>query len=212
MRINEHNIEWYLTTTYGDTPVLKRQKKLDGFPFLLQKDYGDLNDCTLTSITAIVSFLSLGKNSIQAIYDYVEKIANKNLYKGNRGTPYLTMRKIFHESLIRFGLPKANIKFVKDIGYNFSTITAELYKNNPLILTMTNDGRNYYKNHSVTIVGFSIYQVGNKEVKILHTADNWYPTTGFIDYNKINKISNLMYSNLTSHQKFLMWRQLKNLE
>lgn len=211
MRINENNIEWYLKTTYGNAPILKRQKKLDGFPFLLQKDYGDLNDCTLTSITAIVSFLSLGKNSIQEIYNYVEKIAKKNLYKGSRGTPYLTMRKIFHESLARFKLPKANIKFVKGVGYNYSTITAELHKNNPVILSVTNDGRDYYKNHSITVIGYEIYQVGNKEVKMLLVADNWYSTIGYIDFDKIKKVSNIMYSNLTSHQKFLMWRELKNL-
>jgi hypothetical protein len=32
--------------------------KLDGFTPLLQADYGEDNDCTLTSMTAIVYFLS----------------------------------------------------------------------------------------------------------------------------------------------------------
>ena len=212
MRISEYNINLYLKNTYGSTPTLKQQKKLDGFKHLLQRDYGEANDCTLTSITAIVYFLSSGKHTVRDIYNYVEKIAKKYLYKGTRGTPFITIRKIFHEVLKHYGLPKAYVKFAKEIGYKFKHITAEINKGNPLVLSMVDDGNDYYENHSVTIIGYAIYQVGGKQVRMLAIADNWDKSVCYVDYEKLSAVSSIHYSGVTVKQRFNMWKQLKNLK
>ena len=63
----------------------------------------------------------------------------------------------------------------------------------PLLITMVlslwNDGRNYYKNHSVIIVGFNEF----KTKKILTVYDNWHETLSYIDYDKLSIISCINY-------------------
>lgn len=213
MRITQYNLKKYLKETYGSTtPILQQQKKLDGFTPLLQADYGEASDCTLTSMTAIVNFLSYGNFAIQDVYDYTEKIAKKYGYRGTKGTPFLTIRKIFHEVLKKFKLPKANVKYAKELGYTFKTIQAEINKGNPLILSMNEDGQDYYENHSVTIIGYEYYLISGQKVPMLIIYDNWYKTISYIDYNKLSPVSTIHYSNLTFQQRFQMWRQLKNLK
>jgi hypothetical protein len=164
---------------------------------LLQKDYGEDNDCTLTSITAIVNFLSGGKRPVQEYYDYTEQIAKKYFYRGSRGTPFLTIRKIYHEVLKHFGFSKAHARYLKDVGYKFSHIQAEINKGNPLVLSISNDGLNYYQNHSVTIVGYEIYKINNKKVPMIAIYDNWYKAISYVDYNKISTVSSIHYSEPT---------------
>jgi hypothetical protein len=67
-------------------------------PCLLQKDYGDLNDCTLTSITAIIKFYNPTLN-VQNIYDSVYSIAKMYGYTGSYGTPTITMGTIYNKVL-----------------------------------------------------------------------------------------------------------------
>ena len=212
MRIHQNNVKSYLKQTYGATPILKQQIKIDGFTPLLQNDYGEENDCTLTSITSIVYFLSKHKYSVETIYNYTEKIAKKYGYKGTRGTSAIVVRKIFHKVLNQFNLPKAYAKYGKNLGFTFKTIQEELKKSNPMILSMKNDGRNYYKSHSITAIGYEIYVVGNKEVPILLVQDNWYKSIGYLDFNRISTISFLHYSKITFSQKHNLWKKLKNLK
>lgn len=209
MRIHQNNVKSYLKQTYGcRTPILKQQQKLEDFPVLLQADYGEVNDCTLTSMTAIVYFLSQKKYSINDIYAQVEKIAKKYGYKGTRGTPYVTIRKIFHEALKKFKLPKAYVKYKAKFKY----IQQQIGRGNPLILSIQNDGRDYYINHSVTVVGYEIYECGDRQIPMILIQDNWYKSIGYIDFERISGISAIHYSELTSLQKLCMWRKLKNLK
>lgn len=194
MRISQQNLEQYLKDTYKGNPVRQQQKFLDGFTPLLQKNYGGENDCTLTSMTAIVYFLSKSKYEIQSIYDYVEKIAKKYFYRSATGTPYITTNKIFAEVLKNYKLLAPTARYGKDIGYTFSYIQNQIAKNNPLILSITDDGKDYYKNHSVTIVGFEKWKVGNKEVQMIAIYDNWYSSISYVDYDKISWMSTIHYA------------------
>lgn len=212
MRISQYNIEKYLRDTYGSNPALQQKKHLSGFKFLLQAHYGEAGDCTLTSMTAIINYLTKGRHKIIDIYNYVEKIAKQYFYKGTRGTPFITIRKIFQKCLAYHKLPNAYVKYAKDIGYKFNNIQAEINKGNPLILSMVDDGRDYYENHSITIIGWEIWKVGNKTVRMLAVADNWNSSVSYVDYEKLSAVSSIHYSGITFAQRFDMWKQLKNLK
>ena len=212
MRISKYNIHKYLQDTYGAGATMQQQRHLSDFPFLLQAHYGEANDCTLTSMTAIIHYLTKGKNKTTDIYDYVEKIATKYFYKGTRGTPFITIRKIFHNCLNKYKLPKAYVKYGKDIGYQFKHIQSEINKGNPLILSMVDDGRDYYENHSITIVGYETWKVGSKTIRMLAVADNWNKSVSYVDYEKLSAVSSIHYSGVTIAQRFNMWKQLKNLK
>lgn len=193
MRIDQKNLKDYLKKTYGGNPVRQHQRILDNFTPLLQKDYGGENDCTLTSMTAIVNFLSKGKHQVQDIYKCVEKYALKYFYTGDNGTPTITTRKIFEEISKVYKLSKPEAKYGKDLGYTFANIKKQIGYNNPMILSMNSDGKNYYKNHSITVVGFEIWKVGNKEVHMIAVYDNWYSSISYVDYDKISIISTIHY-------------------
>lgn len=213
MRITKNNLKKYLNETYGDHPIqLCSKKQLDNFIPLLQNDYGEANDCTLTSMTAIIFYLSEQKLAIKDIYTAVEKFAKKYGYRGNRGTPYITIRKIFQLALANFKMPTAYGKYLKNIGYKFSDIRAEIGKCNPIILSLDNDGKNYYDNHSVVIVGYELYKINNKDVPMLIIYDNWARSIAYIDYNKMSRLSSIHYSELTFKQRHNLWKKLKNLK
>lgn len=208
MRISQQNVQKYLKDAYSNTPILQQQRKIDNFTFLLQKDYGEACDCTLTSMTAIVYFLSKNKSSVEAIYSEVEKLAKKRGYKGSRGTPLLTIQKVFTDSLKKYGLSKSSVKYGKDLGFTFNTIKEQIDKGNPIILSMSNDGRHYYGEHSVTILGYEVYKVGARTVRMLAIADNWNKGFSYVNYEKLSKISTLHY---WGTKKFNFIKKLKNL-
>ena len=55
---------------------------------------------------------------------------------------------------------------------------------------MSNDGRNYYQNHTVTVIG---YMESGVKVKMLIIFDNWHETISYVDYNKMNKFCSVNY-------------------
>lgn len=194
MRIDQKNLKDYLKKTYGGNPVRQHQRILDNFTPLLQKNYGGESDCTLTSMTAIVNFLSKGKHQVQDIYNCVEKYALKYFYTSDNGTPTITTRKIFEEVSKVYKLSKPIVKYGKELGYVFSDIQQQIAAyNNPVILSMTSDGKDYYKNHSVTAVGFEIWKTGNKEIRMIAIYDNWYSSISYIDYDKLSLVSSIHY-------------------
>jgi hypothetical protein len=63
-------------------------------------------------------------------------------------------------------------------------------------LNIHNDGRDYYKNHSVVVVGFVTYQIdGGKQIHMIAVYDNWTNSIGYVDYQKLSKISSVNYLN-----------------
>lgn len=180
-RISESNVIEYIKQTY-DKANLKSRKVIGGIAPLLQSNYGGDMDCTLTSITTI-----LNDGDPNALYTRVEKVAKKYFYNENRGTNPLFIKCI----LDKLTGKKTSRGYLKNIGYNWSKIKKNIGAKKPMILSMNNDGRNYYKNHSVTIVGYAEYNDGN--VKMLIVYDNWYRSESYIDFNKLSCISSINY-------------------
>ena len=180
-RISESNVIEYIKQTYGKAG-LKTRKVINSIDPLLQSNYGGDMDCTLTSITTI-----LNDGDPAALYNKVESVAKKYLYRENRGTSFLFIKCIFD----KVSGKKTSRGYLKNIGYNWSKIKKNIDAKNPMILSMSNDGRDYYKNHSVTIIGYSEYNEGN--VKMLIVYDNWYRSISYIDYNKLSLISCINY-------------------
>lgn len=182
-RLDNTNINDYVKEICG-TVSGREQVMVTGFIPLLQKDYGKPYDCTLTCITAI---LSRGKD-VEKVYEKVEKVAEKHLYDGDsHGTIPVFIKAIIDKV--------ANVDskrgYGKGIGYNWEVIKTIIRTNKPIVLSMQNDGRNYYKNHSVTIVGFREYN--NGEAKLLVIYDNWKKSVSYVDYDKLSVISSINY-------------------
>lgn len=143
---------------------------------LLQKDYGGDLDCTITSLAYI-----FGANR----YCEIENIAVKYGYNADkRGTNPLTVKSIMR----RLGAKNPQSRYIKGVGWTFNTIKGIVDKGVPIVLNLWEDGRGYYKNHSVTVVGYETYDSGEK---FLIVYDNWNDVPCLIDYNKLSAISSL---------------------
>lgn len=151
---------------------------------LLQRDYGLAQDCTLTCMACIWG---------EEYYDEIEKIAEKYGYDGNRsGTNPLTVQRIMTVFMKAHGLKGyACSAYGKGVGWNFNTVKKWIDKSTQLILNMWKDGRGYYNNHSVTIIGYRTYEHG----QFLLVYDNWNKAVSMIDYKKLYIISSINWVN-----------------
>lgn len=187
------NIKSYLLGRYNQyTEVREVKTKMLSFIPLLQSDYGKEKDCTLCSITAYV-YNKTKETSPLDIYTKVEKIATKYFYNGDKyGTIPFFNKKILSEALDK--QQKVNEKYVKGLGFTFTDIQTLLDNNKPVILSINNDGRNYYKNHTVTVIGYRIYCMDNKKnLGMLAVYDNWTKAVRYIDYKAMSNISSITY-------------------
>lgn len=195
-RLTSSNINNYLEELFPNSRKRAiKSKTLDLIP-LLQEDYGEANDCTITSITTCIC--NLLDKAPEEVYSVVEHIAKKNGYNGTtNGTNPLKIKKIYDLSLKSFGsklITKSG--YGKCIGYSYDKICNLIDAKTPIILSVNNDGRNYYRNHSITIIGYTRYrlQLANgitRERRMLKVYDNWYKEYGFVDYEVLSTISSI---------------------
>ena len=174
---------------------VQSEKEISNVMGLLQKNYGEEQDCTLTSMTALIQFYTQEKN-IQSIYNNVEQIATKLGYKGNIGTNPLVVRTLMWTLFNKYKIKKLCCScYLKSIGITIKLIKQLIDKNIPIILNLSADGRNYYKDHSVLIIGYrEIKFTNNKKKFFLKIKDNWTKETVYIDYSKLNIICSINYA------------------
>lgn len=170
------------------------ENEIAGVLGLLQKNYGEEQDCTLTSMTALIQFYT--KEKVEDIYTEVEKVAKKLGYKGNVGTNPIVIRTLMWTLFNKFKIKKLCCScYLKSVGFTIKFIKQLIKKDIPIILNLSTDGRNYYKNHSVLIVGYrEIKSPNNKTMFFLKIKDNWTKETVYIDYSKLNMICSINYA------------------
>lgn len=185
-RLNMTNIQKYIDEI---APNAKREKSgtISGYLALDQNNYGGDNDCTVTSITALCHYKFTNKNqTVEQIYNQVDALCTANGINVNkRGVPPYKNKMLIDKMLN----VKSTQKYIKDVGFNWQTITNQIDNKNPVLLSLWNDGRNYYRNHTVSIIGYMQYDT----VKILIIYDNWYKTPSYLDYNKLCNICCINY-------------------
>lgn len=156
------------------------------FFFLDQKDFGDKCNCSLTSITSIC-YTRFRNPSEKEIYNIVESIGKKYYYNDKRGTNPLLIKNIFNKSLEYFSKQKCQThsNYLKEFGYNFTTIKNLIDMNKPVILSFWKCEK--YSNHTITVIGY------DDETQDLIIADNWSKRPQKINYKNISTISSINY-------------------
>lgn len=157
---------------------------LKNFQCLNQDNYGEANDCSLTSITACIYYLNKSLYSIKDIYSVVEKVARKHGYTGSKGTSPFKIAKIFEESYFELFHDKIQNRgiYLKGLGYNFNTIKNQIDAKKPVILSLWSSPK--YKDHTITIIGYT----SNNSLII---NDNWSTKQTEIAYKDISLISSI---------------------
>ncbi len=174
---------------------IQSEKEISNVMGLLQRNYGEEQDCTLTSMTALIQFYTQERD-IQSIYNNVEKVAAKLGYKGNIGTNPLVVRTLMWTLFNKYKIKKLCCScYIKSVGITIKTIKQLIDKNIPIILNLSIDGRNYYKDHSVLIIGYKEIKLSNnKKMFFLKIKDNWTKETTYIDYSKLGMICSINYA------------------
>ena len=192
-RIEEGKILDYLKAKYPTAKEIRltKYKKLSQYKPLLQKDYGMDNDCSLTAITTILS-KDMNKTP-EEVYSVVEKYAKQYGFRGKGTLPFF-IKSIFDKTLKDFKIFKSTKQgYVKVVGYDYDRICSIIDENTPIVLSINKDGRNYYNNHSIVIVGYSIYKVDGVITPMLLVYDNWKACTSVVDYKALSMISSINY-------------------
>ena len=185
-RLASDSLNSYIQLNYRN-PILLENKLIAGFKPFLQENYGGTNDCTLCSISAIASFKNDYQKPFERIYNKVANVASTYCFNSESfGIIPVFIKNIIDKSFHT----KSKVRYLKNIGYTWSNLKTLLNHNIPVILSMNNDGRNYYINHSITIVGYLEY---TNKCKMLMIYDNWYDTISYIDFNKLSTISCVNY-------------------
>lgn len=147
---------------------------------LLQKDYGKPLDCTLTCLAFIFG---------AKYYGDIEAIAETLFYNGEtHGTLPITIKAIMKRVMKLAGVkgvPKS--AYMKGIGFTWKKIKQLVREKHYVVLNIWKDGRNYYNDHSVTIVGFAEY----KDERFLLVYDNWSTDVSYLDFNALNPIASI---------------------
>ena len=85
--------------------------------------------------------------------------------------------------------------YLKSISFTINSLKKLLDKDIPIILNLSDDGRKYYKNHSVLVIGYKEIVLSNKKTMFfLKVKDNWNKETSYIDYAKLSIISSINYA------------------
>ena len=192
--LNKNNIQKYIQNLFPNQKcTLLACKEIKEVMGLLQKDYGELQDCTLTSATAMLQYYT--KDNIWKIYHIVEQYAKKRGYKGDVGTNPIVIRYILLDLIKYYKLKKsAYSAYLKNLAFNFDSIKKLIDNNIPVILNISNDGRGYYKDHSVLIIGYEEYKTtNNQKIQLLKIKDNWDIQTSYLDFSKMSVFSSINY-------------------
>lgn len=157
--------------------------------FLLRDlEYGKQN-CTLAAITRLFAFHrdNSGKKDIpesNKLYGDIKEIAKVFGYSGDKGTNPTKINNIINYLLLKYGYAG---KGFSTYIWDFKTVKREIDKGKPLIL---NIAFGYYRDHSVSVVGYSEFTKGKgvfkRTKKFIKVYDGWTNLNRFVDYSRIN--------------------------
>ena len=147
---------------------------------LLQQNYGEALDCTITSLACIFG---------ERYYGVIESIARRYGYDGERcGTNPLTVRRIMADFMKKQHMTgTARSGYGKGISWRWATVKRLIARQTPVILNLWDDGRGYYHDHTVTVIGVEEY----RKDRFLLVLDNWNESISLIDYKKLSTISSI---------------------
>jgi len=198
------DLQNYVKEEYGYKEMsLTESKMICNIRGLIQADYGKAYDCSLTCITCVTKYLLKNNPEItnEEIYNTVVGNTEWYSYNGDKfGTVPVFVDNVLKETLkdykINYKSYNKTFKGVPLVGYTMKDIKTSIAKELPVILNLSDDNRDYYKNHSVTIIGYYEYKVLEKNNKVktlyfLKVFDNWMKSYAFIDYQKMSNISSI---------------------
>ncbi|MDO5707594.1 MAG: hypothetical protein Q4P31_03040 [Andreesenia angusta] len=197
------DIEEYINYNYGNknyklTEIFSLEKYID-FHRAGEKSKGD---CLLVAIATVMEFhKNIGRYGFPDNYDEIYKIVLKkaNGLKAypiplRGGTTPLLANNIASRYLKEIGMKNYRSKNIYGIDWTSSKrktniILNEIRNLRPIVFNISSG---YYKNHSITIIGYRIYENSfNDRIIILELADAWVKYIKYLNLNNFNTVSSI---------------------
>lgn len=205
-RLTDKNIQNYILSSnlnYSDIS-LKSVNKLAIQPFLQNDLRKNSENCSITSIATCVNYYCSRTCDINEIYAVTETIANNYFYDPAKfGTMPFFIKTIYDQDLKYFQKPKViKSKYIKHLGFSFKTIKQQIDNKHPVILSLYTDNRNFYRSHTVVIIGYAQFNLFNSETTLfekkkvknmLLVYDNWSKEISYIDPDVLSPISSIVF-------------------
>ncbi len=184
------NISKYLLEQYGQKGVLVKR----GRPIVMNhKSMEEISgrktrNCSVVAVTRVLDYYRTSRKipgipeDIREIYKDVEEIAESYGYTDKIGTIPFFISGIARESFGKYGI-KTKCKGVYVWTFE-KQVVKEISEGRPVIM---NIARGYYKDHTVVVVGYSIWRVGEKLYPMLRVIDGWKSGYHYIDYEAFAK-------------------------
>ncbi|MCR4909463.1 MAG: hypothetical protein K5985_11590 [Lachnospiraceae bacterium] len=179
------DLDRYMKEHYGNEALcIDPGKSLDvNSETMLTISGRSTKNCSLVAITRLLFYykekqgLTGIKGDIFEIYREVEEIGKRYGYRDKRGTNPVKIDNITKEAFRRYGY-KAKCRGV--YSWEFETeVKQEIDESRPVIMNLA---RGYYKDHTISVVGYSVWQAGNKKLPVIKVVDGWNGGYYYIDY------------------------------
>ena len=178
------NIKKYLSERYHELPKLvDRGKALVIERSTMEKISGrKTNNCSLVSVARVIDYygkktgLTQVTDDIYKIYLVIEKISKNYGYNDIRGTFPTKIDDIMRDGFAAYGY-RARCKGV--YTWDINTVRREIDRSRPLLMSLA---RGFYRDHTITVSGYSVWRAGNEDYPVLRVVDGWQPGYHYIDF------------------------------
>ena len=203
-RLTDENIQKYILTShlnYEDVS-LKSVNKIALYPLTFGNNEKNSIILNIALCVFHYCFDSFDKN---VILNAVKSLMTHLFYDPDKETfLFLFIKPVYKRILKYFQFSKKiKTKFFKGIGFNFNTIKEQINRKTPIILYLTSDGRNYYKNCALTVIGYAQFTMLNnvwypvvkqdKVKNMLIVYDGFSEKISYVDYDAISVFSCITY-------------------
>ncbi len=184
------NINKYFQEQYGQRGVLVKR----GRPIVMNQQSMEqisgrkTRNCSVVAVTRLLDYYRKKENiegipeDIKETYKLVEEVAESYGYNDKNGTIPFFIAGITREAFAQYGI---KVKCRGVYVWTFEKqVVKEISEGRPVIM---NIARGYYKDHTIVVVGYSIWRVGDKLYPMLRVIDGWSAGHHYIDYEAFAK-------------------------
>ena len=184
------NVTKYFVEQYGQKGVLvKRGSSIPMNTQSMAEISGRVTrNCSVVAVTRVVDYYRRTKHipgipeDIHELYRFVEEVAESYGYSDKRGTMPFFIAAITRETFKEYGV-KARCRGVYIWSFE-KHVVKEISAGRPVIM---NIARGFYRDHTIVVVGYSIWKVGDKFYPMLRVIDGWKSGIHFLDYEAFAK-------------------------
>ena len=193
-RLTKNSVINFLLNTFNMPYILIASSSVFNFQKFIYKEpiLANQDESTLFSLAQLLCHYI--NKDYKTVYSFLNFLLRNLTYTAATGNFQKIIKALIDKSLANFGYNNVSTyRQFKNEGFNYDLIKNLICKNTPILLTLDDDGRQYYTQHSVVIVGYAHYRAirNGQEGKLLKVVDGLSQNKceySYIDYDCLSRI------------------------